>query len=420
MTPLDTFSSHRSAEGSRFSGWRGCLLDIGKAPVICLAAFMVATALGLVNLGIIFHARDALRASPAAVGWLTASWSVSYILGCMLLGPRLRRFAPRSLVVLSAFSMAAAFIGMGVAASVPMLFALVLAYGFMLSMFWPFLMGWLSMGYEGSLLGRVMSRYNLSWSSATVISPFLCGWLSERDTRLPIWSAVGLILAAGLLLLTASRCLPRIRNDQAHKPSGPGGSGPETAGRQTRLRFSAWAGVAVTFFGIGVIAAVFPVAARQDLGYSMFMVGNVMLVRTLFKAIGFVVLSRSDRWHFRSLPMLAGQGLGVFAFLILMVAADPFWIVLALAAFGFGSAISYASSMFHGVSGSEDRSRAMAIHEALLAAGLVGGSAIGGMVYQAAGMQLVYGLCAAVVLLVLPLQIGVGLWSRRVERPTAT
>lgn len=385
---------------------------LGKTPVISLTAFLVAFALGLVNLGIIFHARDALHASPATIGRLVALWSLGYIVGCLTLGPLLGRFAPRTPAIVSTFVLGVWFASMSMTASVPRLMVLNLGYGVTLSLFWPFLMGWLTIGYEGDLLGRLLNRYNLSWSTAVVISPFVCGWLSERNTRLPIYAATGLVLLAGVLLLVAAIFLPELRTAQ-HSGGSPGAKNVLVAGRRTRLRFAAWTGLTMTFFGIGVLTAVFPVSARMDFGYSMFMVGNLMLIRSLFKLIGFVWLGSTQAWHFRLGPMLLGHLIGIAGFAGLMWTSALSWVGVSLAACGISGALGYSCSMFHGVSGSVDRSRAMAIHEALLALGMVTGGAFGGALYQAAGMRTVYGVCMGALLIAMLAQTLIGRWATR-------
>jgi predicted MFS family arabinose efflux permease len=65
---------------------------------------------------------------------------------------------------------------------------------------------------------------------------------------------------------------------------------------------------------------------------------------------------------------------------------------------GFFMAVSYFNSMFHGVSGSSNRSGRMAIHESLISSGLILGSVIGGFIYQRFSMTYVYLFCAAFLL----------------------
>ena len=66
--------------------------------------------------------------------------------------------------------------------------------------------------------------------------------------------------------------------------------------------------------------------------------------------------------------------------------------------FGLSIALVYLNSLFHGVSGSTARAKRMAIHEAALTAGMVGGSGLGGLIYQAASMQAVFLYCVIMIL----------------------
>ena len=43
--------------------------------------------------------------------------------------------------------------------------------------YWPYLMGWVSIGYEGKQLSRRLGLYNISWSLAACLGPFLGGVL---------------------------------------------------------------------------------------------------------------------------------------------------------------------------------------------------------------------------------------------------
>jgi len=401
------------------SSFRALLANTGKEPVINLTAFLGTCALGLLQLGIIFHVREALNASPAVIGWLATIWIPGYVAGCLFIEPRLRRFPPRLPVLWATLTMGLTFGWMSITDSVSVLMSLSALYGVLLSLFWPFLMGWASSGHEGKSLGRTMAAYNLSWCSANIISLFFCGWLSERNTKWPLWGAAGLMLVAAILLRVASRIFPRIQSGQDHRTPSAGEVARPTSGRRTRLRFAAWTGLTVMCFGLGVILAVFPVSARQDLGFSMFLVGNLMLVRSAFQGLSFMALGKTERWHFRATPMLAGQCLGAAGFLGLMFATGRYSVGLCLSACGVATALSIVYSMFHGVSGTSNRSQAMAIHEMVLSLGLWLGGVLGGMIYQSVGMRTVYALCLGVFLVALPVQIVIARWARRTEDQSA-
>ena len=80
---------------------------------------------------------------------------------------------------------------------------------------------------------------------------------------------------------------------------------------------------------------------------------------------------------------------------------SPLVLAMLISLVGSFRSLSYSNSLFHGVSGSVNRTGRMAIHEALLAGGLIFGSAFGGELYQRYTMTAVYGFCAAVVQLAL-------------------
>ena len=121
-----------------------------------------------------------------------------------------------------------------------------------------------------------------------------------------------------------------------------------------------------TFVVIGVVISIFPVFARDELMLRKEVIGVLMQSRTFIATFVFILLGHT-----------------VFVLIALL---------------GAFRSLSYNNSLFHGVSGSGNRAGRMAIHEALLAAGLIFGSALGGELYQRYSMTAVYGFCAAVVI----------------------
>ena len=96
--------------------------------------------------------------------------------------------------------------------------------------------------------------------------------------------------------------------------------------------------------------------------------------------------------------MLLGQMLGAAVYAGLALTTTVPLLALLLGLLGVHVAVSYANSIFHGAVGSRERTRRMAIHESMLALGLVAGSALGGTVYQVRGLAAAYLLCLVVVL----------------------
>ncbi len=366
---------------------------IGKTAVIYPAAFLVAMAMGQLNLGVVWYARAHFDAARIHIGFLAGIWSLTYILGCLWLRPLFNRVLPRFLVLGSTLAMALLMAGMATAGTLRGMTVMYAGLGLALSLFWPPMMGWLSTVSEGAQLGRILARYNLAWCAGSVISPFLCGWLSQRHVRYPLLASAGLLLLVFAFVFGASLVLPRVRRDR-----GTGARHDAAAGdldTSCALRFPAWIGLFASFFGMGILMTVFPLAGLGEWGLPETVIGALLTLRGLANIAGFGLLGRIHRWHYRAAPMLVAQWLTVLAFAGLarfgsMASAAA----LLLALFGFSSAMSYTGSLFHGVAGSLNRARRMAIHESVLAAGLVLGSVAGGWLYEYLSPGGVFGMTA--------------------------
>jgi predicted MFS family arabinose efflux permease len=200
-------------------------------------------------------------------------------------------------------------------------------------------------------------------------------------------------LYVGTVLLAS----PRLRSD-SHRQRSAADRGASEPDRSTPLRYPAWVGLFACYFGLGVVVAVFPVASRDVLGLSASVIGGLFLVRGLANTAAFLGLGRTGFWHHRTWPMFASQAVGAITYVGLAWAHSAAVLAALLAILGLHVAASYSASIFHGAAGSRDRIKRMAIHESVLALGLVAGSVIGGTVYQARGMAAVYCTCAAVLL----------------------
>jgi len=382
---------------------------IGATAVIYPAALLTSFALGLVNLGIVFFARDIFHASPAKIGWLAGTWALAYTICCVALRPLFSRVHARYLIITSASLMAFCTFAILLMPSLNFVFVLFALYGAAMSMFWPPLMAWLSDGQEGKDLGRRFSRYNIMWSFGSIFSPYVCGWLAEGSGRYPLIVGAVIFIVTAALISGATLVLPKpvtaADNTSAAAEN-------KTTGKETMLRYPAWIGIFVTFFGFGAILSVFPLAAKTEFGISESSVGLLLLVRALFSAVTFFIIGKTVFWHFRAIPMITGQAIATVCFIILCFCSSPIIIALLFGIIGMVAAFSYSVSVFHGVSGSTNRIKRMTIHESTLSLGLICGSAAGGMLYNISSMAHVYAMSAALLAGGIMLQITLSLHFR--------
>jgi predicted MFS family arabinose efflux permease len=80
-------------------------------------------------------------------------------------------------------------------------------------------------------------------------------------------------------------------------------------------------------------------------------------------------------------------------------------LAFSLGAIGPLISLGFSGSFFHGASGSNRRAARMALHEALLAGGLIVGSAAGAQVYERFSMSALSLCCAALLGVAIVLQL---------------
>ena len=383
-------------QGRPVEKFRSLYTEIGKTPVIFLSAFLVAFGVGMVILGIVFHIREVFRATASQVGYFTAAWSFSYIMGCIFMRPVFNRIPPRYLMMYSTFLMSIFVISVLLVKDFWLAYIFYGLYGFAESLFWPSTMGWLSKGMEGPKLGKIMSMYNFSWSMGMILSPLIAGLLSKIESSLPIFIGGGIYFLTCLVVIAANLTLPKIKRELWADSSDR--EGEAKTDNSTFLRYPSWFGLFTTYAVIGMIISIFPVYSSEGLFFGKGMIGFLLQIRMLCATVGFVILGRTSIWHFNSAQILVGQLIQGFTVFLMIFARSPIANAVLIALIGFCISLSYFNSLFHGVSGSTQRAGRMATHEAILSAGLIFGSSIGGVLYQRFSMTAVYSFCATLVI----------------------
>ena len=393
---------------------RAFLTSLGKTFVILPSAFLAALAVGLVSFGMIFFMRDVYNAPVGLIGWFSALWTLSYFAGCIFLRPLLTGLLPRYSMILATTLMGIWILCILLIRSLVLSFLFYGLFGVSLSLFFPRLMGWLSQRMNDRTLNRVMARFNLSWSTATIISPVLGGLLFERNSLLPIVASMGIFFALTLFIGAASIFLPRIRGDN-HADDKPG-SGDDGIDRSTPLRYPAWIGLTTTYALMGILGSVFPLFLREELLLSESHVGVLLLTRSLAATVFFVLLGRTEFWHFKKRYIIAAQAGMALIILPMIFVRSSLGFALLLPFMGIIMSFSYVSSVFHGAAGTHERAKRMAIHEALITAGAFTGASVGGTLLQSYSMNAVFLFSLGLVISGALLQILFMLWIRKHQR----
>jgi len=152
------------------------------------------------------------------------------------------------------------------------------------------------------------------------------------------------------------------------------------------------------------------------LGMTETAVARLLLFFSLFNIVGFVILGRMVFRHFRLYPIMISLLTRSLAFILLIWATFSLPIAMIMALFGLTTSVAYSAGIFHGTSGSVNRAKRMAIHEAMPAFGIVLGSVLGGVIYQRFSAPVLYGLTGLITLAGMATQIAFSIIRLRAKR----
>jgi MFS family permease len=370
--------------------------------LILPSAFATSLGIGILNLGLLFLVKGAYGAGPETIGWFTALWCAAYFVGCVALRPLTRVLSATASMTIACASIAAL---MGLHLALPSLasaFACYGLYGFACAFFWPRAMGWLASGLEGTGITRAYGAYNIAWSAACILAPYVAGALAESSLRLPVYVGIAIFAANFLFIAVASR---KVRSPSV-KPAGSAASSvPAAEDRSTPLRFPTWFGLFAVYVLYSIFSNIFPVFAKDDLSLSESAIGLFLLARATASAVGFWAFGRMSNWQFKRALIPAALLATLALDAAFALSTGYFLLVSGIVLSGFVMSWAYSMSIFYGASGAPDRDKRMSIHEAVLTAGQVVGSVAGGAVYQRMSWSAIFALAAVLMAACLTAQI---------------
>ncbi len=359
-------------------------------------SFVGQFAIAMVNLALVYHLKLNFGFSAQMVGLAAALYTSTYFIFCLLLGPLAQRMRPRHSVELSTLGMSVCIATLVFSHNITLVLVALGLYGMFMSFLWPQVESWIARGKEGKDLSKAMSSFNVSWSFGTALSPLVTGILVEYSPLTPLVVGMVLFIAVFLLIAISTYVNPHLQavvSEKQHIKN------TALVDQSTSLRYISWAGVLTVYAALAVILTIFPLYALEHLPLRESEVGTLLLVRGITTALLFLYLGKTQWWHFKK-NLIIGTLIATSALCLWATTGSSFaHYVLFFLLFGIVFAFAYSFSIFHGASGSINRSKRMLIHEVLLTIGTVSGNVMGGVVYQNINFTSVLFVCSALVLL---------------------
>jgi MFS family permease len=350
------------------------------------SAFAMAISLSVLWTAMPFIIRN-IGGTEEHVGYIWAFNMLGYMLFLLLAAVILGHLAPRHATRLAAAVMFLATLVMVIVVYYaidrdqfgrPALIWTMIATGTLsgaaMSLFWPFLMSWVSTDYEGPVLNRRLGTYNGMWSSAAIIGPLIGGVLVDMNTMGPAVVGAGCLIVCFVLL-----CLAHDGSAGSAVSVRPVNAPEISFDHGLLLRFKWMARIALfsSWVCLGITRSQFALLFT-GLGFSETQFGIMI---TIFGICNFMVLTCAGRlafWHFKPVMLLGVQVILALSILMIICGRTLWAFVPAFVIMGYGFGFAYSSHLYYGACGSKKRSTQMAIHEVTISLGVIVGAGAGG------------------------------------------
>lgn len=362
--------------------------------------FLSSLGTGVITTGIYFLTKHAFRFSETENYLLGLLMGITYIAGALGAGSVLRRLRERTGLSARA-TMAGILIVMGAAAALPIIgaslgtlpkwsiWALVCVYMPLNGTLWPNIEAYLSGGRAGPALRSALGRFNVTWSGALVVGFWLLSFAfphSDEETtaadpallrRAVIAIAlVGLVHLASLLFLPFVGREPGRHLHDTHEPH------PEVY-RRLLLTFRVL--LPTSYIVSTALNPVLP-SILDSLHIRKSLQPGLAGTWTEARVIVFFLLERWHGWHGRWYPAIAGPGVLVVGFAMVLlsplIAAEHLpaaraFALSGLALFGVAMATIYTAALYYAMEVGQAEVEAGGTHEALIGVGYSGGPTCG-------------------------------------------
>ena len=113
--------------------------------------------------------------------------------------------------------------------------------------------------------------------------------------------------------------------------------------------------------------------------------------------MGFFILRKGERWHFKTLHLLGAQFLLGGGVLVLLLSSQPILFASGFIMIGTSGSVTYYSSLYYAVHLLRAKGKGSGLHESILGGGAVLGPILGGIAAQYEGLRAPYLLCLVVL-----------------------
>ncbi|MDQ2732183.1 MAG: MFS transporter, partial [Armatimonadota bacterium] len=333
-------------------------------------------------------------ATPVQLGLVVVAWGLAFSLCAPFGGRAADRFGCRTTLLVGAllYALAAALCA---AATAPVHLGVIsLLGGLGCALFWPSFEILLHSPNRAETQRR-LGLFNVGWALGLMSGSAAAGYAYRlAGPHRAFWGVSILVVTVALMVAATVR---HSSGTEAHADEtlilSPSPVAPEGNGGYLWM---AWAANFGVFFATSSAAAIFPKLART-LAIGDGHIGILLAVVMGAQTLVFVVLARTDRWHDRTLPLIAGPAVGVIGLLAVAAGSATAVFATGLALLGLARGMTCSASLHYSIHRPGARGASMGIHESIIGSAFVAGPLMGGWIAQSLSLRASFVMSAAVV-----------------------
>ncbi len=338
---------------------------------VCALSFLCSIGTGIVWAGIPFIAKHDYDISKQNILALYLTLGFTYVLGALCAGAGLRKIersiSPRSVLLIIMVVCTLASLSLMLSEEAWMLWAVAITINIATSWLWPIVESYVTSGKHGRSMRNALGAWNLTWTTAVVMSLFLMAPLVAEHAR---WSLIG---TAGVYLLSMLTLLAFSAKPGAHGDAGSDGS--EQREYPQLLRSARWL-LLTSYVLNSAMSPLLPFLIAR-LGVFADWATPIAATWTGARVLAMAVMWRSNFWHGRWGTLLTGGLMMAIGFTTIVAAFTLPMLIVGLAVIGAGMGIVYYATLYYTMTVGSADVDAGGRFEALIGLGYTAGPAAG-------------------------------------------
>ncbi|HKO51351.1 MAG TPA: MFS transporter [Polyangiaceae bacterium] len=349
---------------------------------LLLTVFTTSFSGTLLQRGAYFYTHQVLGFSQAQNLWLALLIGLTYVGGASASHPFSARLGERRTLVGVLLALVGVHLLIASVPSAPLLVVALASIGFLQGAMWPIFESYMSAGETPRSLGRILSRYNMTWALSVPLSLGLAGWIiASGAPRLLFLAAAALF---GLVALSC-RAFPRtpvhLEADHIERPNAALLHSYRPLLTASRLA------MLLSYALMYVLAPLMP-EIMKGVGLDTASAARAASVLDVARLACFIALFAFSGWHSRRLPIFVAIAALPVGFSLVLLGPSLASVIVGEVLFGAAAGLLYTAALYYAQVVQNASVDAGGAHEALIGLGYAlgpGAGLIGTALAQGAG-----------------------------------